>query len=302
MSDEAARTPGQVFPTHGHTSTPRRRHSSHMDANSLVPAHCRGEGFRMTQVRVTTLGGDQRPIPVEALDGLRAGLRGTMCLPGEPGYDDARTIWNAMIDRMPAVIVRAAGAADVIRAVGFARDHRPAPRGARRRAQHRRQRGVRRRPDARPVADEVRARRSAARTARVEPGVTARRVRPARRRPSGSPHRSASTPPPASPGSRSAAGSGGSAASTGSRWTTCSAADVVTADGAYVRASEKENPDLFWAVRGGGGNFGGRDVVRVPAPSGRAGGPVGPRSSIRSPRRGSSSRATAASSPRPPTR
>ena len=38
----------------------------------------------MTQVRVTTLGGDQRPIPVEALDALRAGLRGAMCLPGEP--------------------------------------------------------------------------------------------------------------------------------------------------------------------------------------------------------------------------
>ena len=72
----------------------------------------------MSLISNTTLGNDPQPFPAEALDGLRAGLRGAVHLPGEPGYDDARTIWNAMIDRRPAVIVRAAGAADVIRAVG----------------------------------------------------------------------------------------------------------------------------------------------------------------------------------------
>ena len=70
----------------------------------------------MAHVALTKLDGTQHIIPVDALNGLRAGLRGTMCLPGEPGYEDARTIWNVMIDRRPAVLVRAAGAADVIRA------------------------------------------------------------------------------------------------------------------------------------------------------------------------------------------
>jgi hypothetical protein len=57
---------------------------------------------------------------------LRAILRGTVCLPGDPGYDAARSVWNAMIDRRPAMIIQAAGAADVIQAVSFARNHRSA--------------------------------------------------------------------------------------------------------------------------------------------------------------------------------
>lgn len=54
---------------------------------------------------------------------LKAGLRGSLLLPGEPGYDDARSIWNAMIDRRPALIARCLGAADVIAGVNFARQH-----------------------------------------------------------------------------------------------------------------------------------------------------------------------------------
>ena len=53
---------------------------------------------------------------------LRGALRGSVLFPGEPGYDTARTIWNAMIDRQPGMIVRALGTADVIQAVNFARE------------------------------------------------------------------------------------------------------------------------------------------------------------------------------------
>lgn len=71
-----------------------------------------------------TLVREPPPIAETEIDRLRASLRGTPLLPGEPGYDAARSIWNVMIDRHPAVIIRAAGAADVIQAVTLARDHR----------------------------------------------------------------------------------------------------------------------------------------------------------------------------------
>ena len=208
----------------------------------------------MTQVRVTTLGGDQRPIPVEALDGLRAGLRGTMCLPGEPGYDDARTIWNAMIDRMPAVIVRAAGAADVIRAVGFARDHRLllAVRGGGHNIAGNAVCDGGLMLDLSPMKS-VRV-DPAALTARVEPGVTLAEF-----------DREAQAFGLATPlGINSTTGVAGITLGGGFGWISRKhglsvdnllSVDLVTADGAYVRASEKDNADLFWAVRGGGGNF-----------------------------------------------
>ena len=57
------------------------------------------------------------------IDSFRTRLRGPLLLPGEPGYDEGRAIWNAMIDRRPALIVRCLGVADVISAVNFAREH-----------------------------------------------------------------------------------------------------------------------------------------------------------------------------------
>ena len=62
-------------------------------------------------------------LSAEALTPLREKLRGALCFPGDPGYEQARTIWNAMIDRHPGAVVRAHGAADVIAAVRFARDN-----------------------------------------------------------------------------------------------------------------------------------------------------------------------------------
>ena len=57
------------------------------------------------------------------LDALKARVRGQLLMPGEPGYDDARSVWNAMIDRHPAAIIRCLGVADVANGVNFAREH-----------------------------------------------------------------------------------------------------------------------------------------------------------------------------------
>ncbi|HKJ58003.1 MAG TPA: FAD-linked oxidase, partial [Halobacteriales archaeon] len=59
----------------------------------------------------------------EATDALGDRLRGALLRPGDAGYDDARTVWNAMIDRRPALVAQCAGTADVMTAVDFAREH-----------------------------------------------------------------------------------------------------------------------------------------------------------------------------------
>ena len=59
-----------------------------------------------------------------AMQALTQNVRGSVLRPGEDGFDSARHVWNGMIDRSPAAIVRCAGAADVIAAVNFARDHK----------------------------------------------------------------------------------------------------------------------------------------------------------------------------------
>ncbi|HSB14967.1 MAG TPA: FAD-binding protein, partial [Bryobacteraceae bacterium] len=60
-------------------------------------------------------------VPESALQQFRTSLRGQLFTPGEPGYEEARKIHNALIDRRPAVIARCAGVADVISAVNFGR-------------------------------------------------------------------------------------------------------------------------------------------------------------------------------------
>jgi len=209
----------------------------------------------MSAVGLKTLDGNEWSIPDAELDGLRAGLRGALRLPGDPGYDTGRTVWNAMIDRRPAAIVRAAGAADVIRAVGFARDHNLliAIRGG----------GHNIAGNA--VADgglmlDLSALKSVridaeTRAARVEPGVTLAEF-----------DREAQAFGLATPlGINSTTGIAGFTLGGGFGWISRKhgltvdnllSADIVTADGELRHASARENPDLFWAIRGGGGNFG----------------------------------------------
>jgi FAD/FMN-containing dehydrogenase len=209
----------------------------------------------MTGVTFETTDGATSAVTAQALDALRGRLRGALCLPGEPGYDQARTIWNAMIDRHPAAIVRASGAADVMRAVNLAREHRLllAVRGG--------GHGI----AGNAVCDgglmlDLSPMKSvrvdpAARTARVEPGVTL-----------GELDRVTQAFGLATPlGINSTTGLAGLALGGGFGWLSRKlgltidnllSADVVLAKGALVHASEEENPDLFWAIRGGGGNFG----------------------------------------------
>src|SRR5437870_13480786 len=77
----------------------------------------------MTDLRVVTTDGGDAILEEAAVQDLATGLRGPLLRPGDAGYDEARKVWNGMIDRRPALIARCAGVADVIAAVHLARMH-----------------------------------------------------------------------------------------------------------------------------------------------------------------------------------
>ena len=209
----------------------------------------------MTTIPLATPAGDTVDVSAGVVERLRAGLRGSVLLPGNPGYDEARTVWNAMIDKRPGLIVRCAGAADVLHAVRFAREHGLliAVKGA----------GHNIAGSA--VCDgglmvDLSPMKSVHvdpwnRTARVEPGVTL-----------GEFDREAQAFGLATPlGINSTTGVAGLTLGGGFGWLSRSfghsidnllSADVVTAQGDLLRASGDENADLFWGLRGGGGNLG----------------------------------------------
>ena len=209
----------------------------------------------MTDLNLRTLDGSTKKISPDTVTALRSGLRGTVAFPGEDGYDAARTIWNAMIDRRPGLVVRCLGASDVINAVKLARDEKllVAVRGG----------GHNIAGNA--VCDgglliDLSLMKSvhvdpASATARVQPGATLADF-----------DKEAQAFGLATPlGINSTTGVAGLTLGGGFGWTTRKfgltvdnliSADVVTADAKLVRASAKEHDDLFWALRGGGGNFG----------------------------------------------
>jgi FAD/FMN-containing dehydrogenase len=208
----------------------------------------------MTDLTIRTLDAT-RTIPSEMLAAFRGKLRGVAALPGEDGYEAARTIWNAMVDRRPAVVARCLDAADVIEAVKLARDENLLV--AVRAGGHN--------IAGNAVCDgglliDLSLMKSVhvdpvSRTARVEPGATLADF-----------DREAQAFGLATPlGINSTTGVAGLTLGGGFGWTTRKfgltvdnlvSADVVTSDGAFVQASATEHPDLFWALRGGGGNFG----------------------------------------------
>jgi FAD/FMN-containing dehydrogenase len=186
---------------------------------------------------------------------LKDRLRGELIVPGNPGYEEARKVWNGLIDKRPGLIVRCSGVADVVAAVRFAGEHDlvVAVRGGGHNVAGNavseggividlsRMRSVRVDPDRR--------------TARVEGGATLGDID----------HETQAFGLAVPVGLVSATGIGGFALHGGYGWLlrkfgmaadNLLAADVVTADGRLRKASAGENEDLFWAVRGGGGNFG----------------------------------------------
>jgi FAD/FMN-containing dehydrogenase len=190
-----------------------------------------------------------------ARDGLIAAIRGEVILPSDSGYDDARMVYNAMIDKHPALIVRARDVADVIATVNFARDNHLllAIRG-----------GGHNGPGLGTVDDGVVLDLGLMNGIRVDPATRTARVEGGALL--GDVHHATFPFDLALPsGIIASTGVGGITLGGGLGHLTRQMgltidnlleADVVLADGSLVTASEKENPDLFWALRGGGGNFG----------------------------------------------
>jgi FAD/FMN-containing dehydrogenase len=209
----------------------------------------------MSDLNLRTLDGSTKKITPDTVAALRSGLRGTVALPGEDGYDIARTIWNAMIDRRPGLVIRCLGTSDVINAVKLARDEKLLV--AVRSGGHN--------IAGNAVCDgglliDLSLMKSvhvdpASATARVQPGATLADF-----------DKEAQAFGLATPlGINSTTGVAGLTLGGGFGWTTRKfgltvdnliSADVVTADAKLIRASSKEHEDLFWALRGGGGNFG----------------------------------------------
>ena len=187
------------------------------------------------------------------LEALRAGLRGDAYVPGDEGYEEGRTAWNLNAHQHPALVVVAEGAADVVAAVLQAREEglgvgvmatghgvaAPADGGVL--VNTSRMRGVRVDPETR--------------TARVEAGAKWADLVP-----EAATHGLAGLQ-----GSTSGVGIVGYTMGGGFGWLgrkhgfaadSVKEADVVTAEGELVKASAHENADLFWGLKGGGGNFG----------------------------------------------
>ncbi len=198
---------------------------------------------------------DTQPPSGADIRALRARVTGEIVLPGDSEWDTARLAWNLAVDQRPFAVALAESAEDVVAIVEFARVHglRVAPQSTGHGAAP-----LASLEDAILVKTE-RMRRveidAAARRARVEGGaVWADVVEPAAEQ--GFVVLHGSSPDVGVAGYALGGGMGWLARSRGLAANSITAVEVVTADGRLVRADRDDEPDLFWAVRGGGGNFG----------------------------------------------
>jgi FAD/FMN-containing dehydrogenase len=186
---------------------------------------------------------------------LRASLRGQLLLAGDDGYDRVRRLWNGAFDRHPALIARCAGAADVIQAVNFARSHELLT------AVHSGGHSISGQSscdgglmiDLSPMkgirVDPVR------KTANAQAGVLLGEF-DRETQAFGLATTLGTASDTGIAGLTLGGGQGRLARKFGLSCDNLLSVDIVTADGKLLHASEQENADLFWGIRGGGGNFG----------------------------------------------
>jgi FAD/FMN-containing dehydrogenase len=208
-----------------------------------------------SQLAVTTLSGERISLSQSDVKDFRASLRGQLLLAQDEGYDQARRLWNGAFDRHPALIARCAGAADVVQAVNFARSHRllTAVHGGGHSISGQSSCDGGLMIDLSPMkgirVDPTR--RTAAALAGVLLGEFDRETQAF-----GLATTLGTAADTGIAGLTLGGGQGRLARKFGLSCDNLLAVDIVTADGKLLRASEQENPDLFWGIRGGGGNFG----------------------------------------------
>jgi FAD/FMN-containing dehydrogenase len=209
----------------------------------------------MSSLTMATRDGGTTSVAADAVTALAASLQGDLLTSDAPGYDESRTIWNAMIDKRPGLIAECTDVGDVQRAIAFAREHDllVAVRGAGHNIA-----GNAMCDDGLVIS--VAGMKSIdvdanARTVRAGPGVTLGELDAATQA------HGLATPV----GINSTTGIAGLTLGGGFGWISRKhgltidnliSAEVVTADGTILRASENDNAELFWGIRGGGGNFG----------------------------------------------
>jgi hypothetical protein len=209
----------------------------------------------MRELRIATSSGDHTVVGADSVEAFRCRLRGPLLNAEDAGYDEARSVWNGLIDHRPKLIARCSGAADVVASVQFAREHGllVSIRGGGHNVAGKavchdglmidlsRMKGIRVDP--------------AGRTVRAEPGVLGSDL-----------DRETQAFGLATPvGTVSTTGIAGLTLGGGQSWLASKygfaidnllSVDIVTAEGTLRTANASQNEDLFWGIRGAGHNFG----------------------------------------------